>query len=246
MTGNEPLRDLYRDVTVILPVFNEAGTIKEICELLAKRGARIIVVDDGSTDGSGIIAEHYGANVTFCAIRKGKGAALRRGIQEALRSGCTLVAMMDADGQHSVDDLDRLIERARSENTDLVIGERDFTTGMPRVRKWTNTVMSKILEWITGYHVRDSQCGLKVIRRASLERFALISSHFEIDSEILIEAARRQMKIAAVPIRTIYIPGRKSRIQPAIDTLRWLCFLHGETRASSELISSRYLQSSEN
>jgi glycosyltransferase involved in cell wall biosynthesis len=215
----------YRQSTVLLPAYNEANFLGALCTALSSRSAHVLVVDDGSTDGSTETALRHGANVVRHERNRGKGAALRSGIEYALAGRSEWIAVMDADGQHRPEDLDCLMEQLGKENADLVFGQRAFNHGMPPLRRWTNRLMSAALRRLTGTQIIDSQCGLKIISRRAALTMKLTSSHFEIESEIIIAAAKAGLKIATVPIETVYVQGRRSHIRPLLDSLRWLSLI---------------------
>jgi glycosyltransferase involved in cell wall biosynthesis len=177
----------------------------------------VIVVDDGSNDGTGAAAETAGARVLRRAANGGKGAALRDGLAVLLKEPFTHVAFVDADGQHDPGDLPRLLDVARS-GADFVIGSRlSNPEGMPAVNYWTNRVGDKVLARMTGLPVVDGQSGYRVVAAKLLRRLRLVSSRFAIENEILVKGAPHVRRFAVVPVRTIYGVGR-SHYRPIRDT----------------------------
>ena len=131
----------------------------------------------------------------------------------------------DGDGKHGVEYIDAFLRKAEATNADMVIGNRmNETSSMPYMRIAVNKLMSGILSKISGCEIPDSQCGFRLIKRHVLEAIRLESSNYEVESEMIIETARRGFKIASVPIETIY-RGSLSRINPVVDTLRFIAFL---------------------
>jgi len=180
----------------------------------------VLVVDDGSTDRTGDRAREAGADVVRREVNGGKGAALQTGFDEALRRGAEAVLTLDADGQHDPSAGARLLEALK--DADLVIGSRDRDrTGMPWLRRVTNTVTTWFVSRLAGQRVEDSQSGYRAIRASVLERVRPGSRRFEYESEFLIQAARQGFRIGAVPVPTLYnAPG--SHIHPFRDTLRFI------------------------
>jgi hypothetical protein len=108
---------------------------------------------------------------------------------------------------------------------DIVIGNRMFdTSSMPVARKVTNRLMSFIVSKMCGHKMEDTQCGFRLIKRAVLENINLESSNYEIESELLLKAARKGFKIESVPVKTVYA-GEQSRINPVVDALRFIVLL---------------------
>jgi len=189
---------------------------------LRRLGLVVYVVDDGSSDKTAQIAHQEGAIVVTHETNKGKGASLREGFGHILKKNFDAVMVMDGDGQHDIKDVDSFVKVAEETNADMVIGNRMYdTTAMPYIRVCTNRFMSKLLSWMCKQYVPDSQCGFRLIKRQVLERVKLESSKYEIESELIIKAARAGFKIESVPIKTVY-QGENSRINPILDTLRFI------------------------
>jgi glycosyltransferase involved in cell wall biosynthesis len=163
---------------------------------------------------------------------RGKGAALATGFRAALEGGLDAAIVVDADGQHDPAEVPRFLRCAARTDADLVVGTRmRRRRGMPFVRWATNAMMSNLLSILSGVRLSDTQCGMKLLSRRALERIlgpARAAERFDIESEMILVLARGGFRIREVPISTIYIPGRKSRIRPLPDTLRflWLVLRH--------------------
>jgi len=213
------------NVCVLIPSYNEARSIGAIVREVKAQGLTAYVVDDGSTDDTAAIALAEGAIVLKNEKNMGKGAALRKGFSSILKDGFDAVIIIDGDGQHEVSSLPDFIKRMEASDSDIVIGNRmTDTRSMPYVRRNTNYFMSYIISKISGQDVPDTQCGYRLIKRNVLEAVKLDSSNFEIESELIIKAGRKGFKIASVPIKTVY-RDEKSRINPIIDTLRFMAFI---------------------
>lgn len=214
-------------LAVVLPAFNEAKTIAQLCRSLASLAQYVIVVDDGSTDSTTELAQKEGAIVIRHQKRLGKGAALRSGFKRALSLPVNWIATMDADGQHSPEDLESLYKIAFPLDTDLVIGSRSLDSNkMSSVRKATNRCMTAVIQHLTGIRLKDSQSGLRIFRSSCLAQMHLTSSHFEIETETLLEAARLNLRIDFAPISTLKRESGKSHISLVPDTLRWLRLIY--------------------
>lgn len=210
---------------VLIPSYNEERAIGGIIRALRARSLTVYVVDDGSTDKTAEIAAAEGAVVVRHKANKGKGASMREGFQHILKKGFESVIVMDGDNQHEVDDIDAFMSCMERTGADMVIGNRmDDTSSMPAERIHTNRFMSGLISMIARQKVPDTQCGFRLIKTRVLESIKLESSNYEIESEMIIKAAKRGYRIESVPIKTIY-EDQKSRINPVIDTLRFFYFL---------------------
>lgn len=216
---------MHDKICVLIPSYNEERAIGGIVKSLRERGLTVYVIDDGSVDRTAAIASENGAVVIRHKVNCGKGASLRQGFSHVAKKQYQAVLVMDGDNQHEVDDIDGFIRCMETTGADMVIGNRMHDTRrMPSERRWTNRFMSALISMLAGQRVPDSQCGFRLIRTAVLEKISLESSNYEIESEMIIKAARHGFRIASVPIETIY-EDEKSRINPAIDTLRFVAFL---------------------
>jgi glycosyltransferase involved in cell wall biosynthesis len=214
------------NICVIIPTYNEAKAIGGIVkEIISKRKFDVVVVDDGSSDKTGKIASDNGAVVIYNKTNLGKGFALKQGFKYALDNGYNEVITMDGDGQHHHEDLDNFINAAQDADVAIVVGNRMLgIENMPFVRKITNKTMSSVISLVCKQPVPDSQCGFRLIKREVLEKINLKTDKYEIESELLIKAAKLNHKIKSVNIRTIY-SGQKSQINPFVDTFRFIKFI---------------------
>ncbi len=216
---------MMKNLCGLIPSYNEAKTIGPIAKNLKDRSFAVYVVDDGSTDETALNASLEGAVVIRNEKNLGKGTALRRGFERILKDGYDMVLVMDGDDQHDVKDIAHLIRRMRETGASIVVGNRMYdTSSMPYIRRIVNRFMSSIISMISGQHIPDTQCGFRLIKRDVLEAIKLDASKYEIESEMIIKAARKGFKIESAPIKTVY-SGQMSRINPFLDTLRFLMFI---------------------
>lgn len=211
-------------VAAVIPAYNAGDGLGTVVRraVLQVDGENVIVVDDGSTDGS--CGPDHLSGVTCLTHPKnlGKGAALKTGIREALSLGVDAVIMLDADGQHDPSHIPSLVSEAERSNADLVIGSRMGNVGcMPWLRRITNWTTSAVVSLLAGQRVDDSQSGFRLVRARALRGFDLKTSRYETESEMLIQAGRRGFKIRTVPISSIY-DQEKSNIRPLADTFRFI------------------------
>lgn len=209
-------------IAILIPAHNASRTIGGIVTQVKALGFAVIVVDDGSTDDTFEIAGNSGAVVLKNEKNQGKGAALRSGFKYILAGDYDGVITMDADGQHEPASLADFAGKAESADSAFIVGDRmSQTAGMPRIRVITNRFMSFLLSKKIGQYVPDTQCGYRFIKRDLLAKLCLFTSRYEIESEMLIQAARLGVRIDSVAIKSIYA-GQSSRINPFIDTLRFI------------------------
>jgi glycosyltransferase involved in cell wall biosynthesis len=207
---------------VIIPSHNEARTIGRIVRDIVKIGLSALVIDDGSYDNTEREALDAGAMVKRNTRNLGKGISIRKGIRYIFdKTKYEWMVMMDGDGQHDPADIPALMEATHEGKVDIVIGNRMTQThAMPFSRYWTNKFTSWVLSRMCGQEIPDSQCGYRLIRIDALRGLKLTSAKYDIESEIIIEAAEENLKIKSVPIRTIY-GEETSGIHPVRDTIRF-------------------------
>lgn len=209
-------------VSVLIPAYNEAGSISEVVRGAKQFVSRVLVVDDRSTDQTDSLAREAGAEVISQPVNRGKGTALRLGFETLLAGGSDAVMVLDGDGQHDPEEIPNFIKRARQSGAGIVLGNRmEDASGMPPVRYCTNRTMSRIISWLCKQEIPDSQCGYRLVGRPVIEQLTFTTGNYDTESEMLIQAARRGFTITSIPIRTIYT-GQESKIHPGRDTLRFI------------------------
>jgi glycosyltransferase involved in cell wall biosynthesis len=210
------------NVVAVIPARDAESTIASVVRgvLDALPEARVVVVDDGSSDRTGETASGAGAHVVRHPLNQGKGAALQTGFDEALRLGADQVLALDADGQHDPRYAKGLLDAL--ERADLVIGSREGDrTGMPWLRRKTNDVTTWWVSKLAGQRIPDSQSGYRAFRAPVLRAVRPTSRRFEYESEFLIAAARQGFRVGEAPVPTLYnAPG--SHIHPVRDTIRFV------------------------
>ena len=213
---------MSRRYCVVIPAFNSAHTLGELVRAIHAKQLDIIVVNDGSSDQTAQTASRAGAVVISHLRNMGKGAALRAGFRHALRLGYDGVITIDSDGQHDPKDIGALIQTAEQRQARIVIGNR-MADGrmMPPLRRWTNRLMSRLISRLMAQEVPDSQCGFRFIRSDALAALPMASNHFDLETELLLAAARRHWTVVSVPIATIY-DNHRSHIHPLQDGLRFV------------------------
>lgn len=200
----------------VIPAFRAAPWVGDVVRGVRATGLPCYVVDDGSPDDDAARAAAAGAVVLAHAVNRGKGAALRTGVRRARADGHDCVVALDADGQHDPASIPALL--AAAADAELVIGcRRRDPRRMPWTRRCTNGSSSLLLSRICGRWLRDTQSGYRVYRGAALALVPPDHDRYDAESEWLVRIARAGLRIAEVPIETVY--GPPSRYRAVRDTL---------------------------
>lgn len=201
---------MKKRILVVIPAFNEETTIKHVITSIPKRISGftivVLVVDDGSTDRTGILAKQSGAQVLRHIINRGLGGALSTGFFYARKYGFDIVVTFDADGQHTASDIARVIKPIVKKEYDVVIGSRFLTNqnSMPIIRKYIN-ILSNIATYIFfGIGTTDSQSGLRAFSKNAVKRIAIQTQRMEVSSEIFSEIKKHELSKTEIPIEAIY------------------------------------------
>jgi glycosyltransferase involved in cell wall biosynthesis len=214
--------DWTNECAAVIPCFNEAARIGGIAAAVQKHVGRVIVVDDGSTDGTVECARDAGAETLELPINSGKGAALRHGWLRARALGCKWVLMLDGDGQHAAEDIPKFFDCAERTGAAMVVGNRmGDAAAMPLVRRCANRWMSRWISRLTGAELPDSQCGFRLAHLETLLNLPMHANRFEIESAMLVAFLAEVKRVEFVPVRTIY-ENSPSKVNPVTDSWRWL------------------------
>jgi len=206
----------------LIPVLNGADSIGGVVVACIPQIDQVVVVDDGSTDGSGAVAEKAGAKVLRHEVNQGKGAALKTGFQWAVENGYAGVITLDADGQHLPEEIPEFVAAHRQTKADLIIGSRDHLFGgmLPRRRR-ANMFSAWTISFASGKHIPDSQSGYRFYSAPLLKKVRLRSNGFDMESEVIVRAGRHGFKLHTIPISLGFVDGQStSHYKPLKDTLR--------------------------
>ncbi len=203
-----------------MPAYNEGSVIADVIEnlqtSLSSKGFdfQIIVVDDGSSDETAMVASSAGAYVISHILNTGAGAATATGLSFAQQNGFQIAATLDADGQHEPLDLIKGIEIIMKNDYDLLIGSRLINSrGMTKVKILGNKGLSLITYLLFGVSVTDSQSGLRIFSKNALDSLKWKTSGYEFASEMLWRAKQQGLKIKEFPIKAIYTDYSKAKGQ---------------------------------
>lgn len=194
------------NIAVVIPALNEALRIRGVVEGALGQCPRVIVVDDGSDDGT--VDALAGLPVTLLRHeqRMGKGASLRDGFAEALRQGARAVLSMDGDGQHAAEDIPRMLAAANRHPHCVVNGARlRKRSQQPLYRRIGNDFGDWGISLVCGFRIRDTQCGQRLYPAALCARREAPGEDFVYEAQLLLTAARELgMRVVSVPIESRY------------------------------------------
>jgi Glycosyl transferase family 2 len=214
---------------VVVPAYDEASTIDGVVQR-ARVHAPVIVVDDGSTDGTAEAATHAGAEVHRHPRRLGKAQALRTGVAVARARGATHIITLDADGQHDPDDIPALLAVAAPRT--LVIGTRSPGEGaLPAGRAEAVVVAGFFVNWASGLRLADTQSGFRVYPTAVFDEIPTRRGGFVFETEVLVAAAMCGWAVREVPVRALPRVAARSRFRPVVDGVAIGAHLGGHTLA---------------
>lgn len=212
-------------VFAVVPNYNEKGRIGAVVRDLLSRVDRVVVVDDGSSDGSEEEARHAGADVIVHVLNRGQGAALKTGTVYAVSEGADVVVHVDADGQHDPEAVPTLVAPILEGRADAVFGSRFLgvtSVGMPASRKVLLMAARQFSALVLGIPrtVTDPQSGMRALTSAAVEEIDFMQDRMAHCSEILRNAYRSPLRCVEVPIRVRYTADTLAKGQKASDALK--------------------------
>lgn len=193
-------------LVVGLPAYNEEKNIAKIIVNAQKIADKIIVCNDGSSDFTGEIAEKMGAVVINHKKNHGYGAAIGSIFLKAKEMNCDILVTFDADGQHRIEDISKVIEPIINNKADIVIGSRflEETSKIPKYRKFGIDTITKMSNMATKQKITDSQSGLRAYNKKTILELTPSDYGMGVSTEILIKADKQNLKIVEVPIKILY------------------------------------------
>ncbi len=234
------------NIAVVIPALNECLRIREVVEGALRHVDRVIVIDDGSDDGTGECIADLPVTVLRHASRQGKGASLRDGFEEALRQGVAAALTMDGDGQHSAEDIPRMIAAGNRRPGWIVIGARlRKRAQQPTYRRLANEFGDWGIAWGTGYQLADSQSGQRLYPANVLELGDVPGEDFVYEAQVLMSAAQELgVRCVSIPIEARYneIHGapdfRPSHFKPLRDFSRITSHVVGQCLKRGRLLAT--------
>jgi glycosyltransferase involved in cell wall biosynthesis len=217
-------------VWVVIAAYNEVGVIGRVVADVRRRGFRVVLVDDGSSDGTAETATRAGAAVVRHPVNLGQGATLQTGIEFALRAGAEFVVTFDADGQHRAAEIAGLIDVMAKSRADFVLGSRFLgaTVNLPPARR----LLLKAATWFTrvtsGLRITDTHNGFRAMTRRGASRIRLRQNRMAHASEFLEQIARSGLPYVEAPVTIEYSEYSLAKGQKLSDALSILIDLSAQ------------------
>ena len=206
----------------VIPAYQDENHIGDIVRRTREQLDHVLVIDDGSTDHTAQRARAAGAEVIVHNQNCGKGEALKTGLGHWLDQEVRWVVLLDSDGQHLPEEIDRFIAAADSAmGPAFFIGNRmNNLAGMPFIRRIVNRFMSRRISRVCGQEIPDTQCGYRMLKRELIPELLGGGHRFDYETEVLIIASRKGYRIESVPISTVYT-DQVSKIHPMRDAIHF-------------------------
>ncbi len=222
---------LKKDIAILIPAYNEGKYIQDVIKDCSSYGLDIIVVNDGSSDNTLELLAQIEPEIDSTLIildhgyNKGKGAAIKTGLDYIAGNHYQGFITIDADGQHAVHEIAAFIDYVKEYNSfDLIIIGSRFsdTKGMPFIRLFVNVFTSWIISRIAGKKIEDVQSGFRYIGTNTLKNIDLKTKNFDTEPEMVLRASWAGVDIKNIPIKTIYLEEFKSHVSPFKDTIKFI------------------------
>ncbi|WP_109698436.1 DUF2062 domain-containing protein [Chitinophaga deserti] len=222
--GTYDLQFRERNVCVLIPTYNNAGTLGAVLEQVLKYTQQVIVVNDGSTDHTAAVLEQFPqVNVLSYLPNRGKGIALRRGFRYATEQGYDFAITMDADGQHYASDLITFLEKADRSDPAILIGARNLhQENMPGKNTFANKFSNFWFYVETGLKGPDTQSGYRLYPLFAMKGMRFACTKYEFEIEVLVRSSWKGIRIGWEPVGVYYPPAeeRVSHFRPFRDFSR--------------------------
>lgn len=202
-----------------IPAYNEEVTIGKVIKSIPKKmkgiaRVDVVVIDDGSSDSTGLLAQKSGITVLQHVINRGLGGALKTIMAYARDIKCDILITFDADGQHNCKDIPKLVVPIVNKHADIVIGTRWLTKAhAPQSRKFINKLANIVTYIFFGVSTTDSQSGFRALNKTAISRISLSADGMEVSSEFFKEIKRHNLRFCEVPIKPVYTQYSRAKGQ---------------------------------
>lgn len=229
MSSLPTLQDSFdsHKLAVLIPTYNNIGTLAGVIDGVLRHTKNIIVVNDGSTDGTEALLKDYldknEIHLVSYPVNQGKGWALRQGFTRALQLGYDYVISIDSDGQHFPEDLNAFIQKLEETGPALIIGARNMNQSSVPGKSSFGNKFSNFWFWVeTGIKAPDTQSGYRLYPVRLMEGTKYFTKKFEFEIEVIVRSAWKGIAIESVPVKVYYAPGneRVSHFRPFRDFTR--------------------------
>jgi len=193
---------MMKDVWVVIPAYNEQKNISEVIGKTKGHVSNLVVVDDGSVDQTFETAKGLGVIALKHVVNLGKGAALKTGCDYAIKAGAKKIVVIDSDGQHDPKEFPKFVKKL--DHAEIVFGIRSFNSKMPFVLKMGNRFINSVTKMLYGIQIKDTQCGYRAFTAGAYRKIRWKSSDYSMESEMIANVGKKQLKYDVVDIETIY------------------------------------------
>lgn len=202
----EPMADTTAGVWVVTAAYNEGTVVTGVVRPLVEAGYQVVVVDDGSSDETALRAREGGAQVVRHPINRGQGAALQSGLRYALEHGARILVTFDADGQHSSEDVRRLVRPIADGSADIVLGSRflEHSASVPVLRRLLLQSAVIFTGVMSGVRLTDTHNGLRGLSRRAAMQVDLQLDRMAHASEIIDQLVRTGLPLIEIPVDVRY------------------------------------------
>jgi glycosyltransferase involved in cell wall biosynthesis len=216
-------KDVFMKLIIYMPALNEEEHIAEVVRNLPRNVegielVRYLVIDDGSTDSTALLASSAGAQVVSHRGNRGVGAAFHSAVRFSLENNADILVGIDADGQFNPEEILPLIQPIIASQADMVAGNR-FNSGMPTnmapLKYWGNRKIAQLVSTITGQKFQDVSCGFRAYSREALMRLNIFGE-FTYTHETILSLVYQGLRVMEYPVMVKYDPQRKSRVAGSI------------------------------
>jgi glycosyltransferase involved in cell wall biosynthesis len=214
-----------RDTCVVIPVYNEAPVLKDVLTGVQRQFRLVVCVDDGSSDGSASIIEQSGAVLVRHPVNLGQGGALQTGVTYGLLDpDVRYFVTYDADGQHQLADVVRMLSRLQRDDLNVVFGSRflDDRTSVTGVRRLVLKLAVRYTRATTGVRLSDAHNGLRVFDRSVAEALDLRQAGMAHASEFVTMVGRYRFRYAEEPVHILYTDYSRSKGQHLLNSVNIL------------------------
>ncbi len=212
---------MKQEIFAVIPAYNEETNIRNVISETKDYISNIIVVDDGSKDKTAKEAKKEGVIVLRQIINLGKGATLKTGCDYAIKQGADKIIVLDADAQHEPSQIPTFLKEL--ENNDVVLGYRKLSKEMPSILKFGNWFINKTTKLLYGISLQDTQCGYRAFTANAYQKIRWKASNYSMESEMIANIGKRDLKYKEIPIKTIYADKYKGTT--IIDGIKIVCNL---------------------
>ena len=219
-----------KEAWVVIPAYNEENRLGPVIRQARGFAGNVIVVDDGSKDGTAAIAKGEKAVVLRHIVNLGKGAALKTGCDYAVSQGAKVMVTLDADAQHKPRDIPRFLKAL--ENVEMVFGCRTLNRKMPVILRFGNWLITKMAALLYRVSIPDTQSGFRAFTRDAYSKIRWKANDYSMESEMVANVGKHKIKYAIVPIETLYPDRYKGTtvldgIKIVVNLLRWKVMQNG-------------------